>query len=188
VNATQVLLAVVVAVEDPSQTHHWLLPETAEIIYGGLASLIIFGLLWRFAGPAARKGLSGRTARIQAELDAAAAARREADAEAARIRTALGNVGAERDRLLAEADRQCAEILAEGRRRADAEAAEAEARATAEAAAIRGRAGDELRAEIARLASAAAERIVLDTLDARRQAALIDDFADSVRRTAGAVS
>ena len=30
------------AAEDPSQTHHWLLPETAEIIYGGIASLIIF--------------------------------------------------------------------------------------------------------------------------------------------------
>ena len=30
------------AAEDPSQTHHWLLPETAEIIYGGIAALIIW--------------------------------------------------------------------------------------------------------------------------------------------------
>ena len=31
-----------IAAEDPTMTHHWLLPETAEIIYGGIASLIIF--------------------------------------------------------------------------------------------------------------------------------------------------
>ena len=187
-SAVGALVAVVVAAEDPTQTHHWLLPETAEIIYGGLASLIIFAMLWKFAGPAARKGLSGRTTRIQAELDAAAAARRAADDEAARIRTALGNVAAERDRLLADADRQAAEILAEGRRRADAEAAETEARAAAEAAAIRDRAADELRGEIARLATLAAERIVRDTLDDRHHAELIDGFAGRVREAARAGS
>lgn len=187
-SAVGALLAVVVAAEDPTQTHHWLLPETAEIIYGGLASLIIFAMLWKFAGPAARKGLSGRTTRIQAELDAAAAARRAADEEAARIRTALGNVAAERDRLLADADRQAAEILAEGRRRADAEAAETEARAAAEAAAIRDRAADELRGEITRLATLAAERIVRDILDDRHHAELIDGFAGRVREAARAGS
>ena len=35
-------------------THHWLLPETAEIIYGGIASLLIFWLLWKFAGQIGR--------------------------------------------------------------------------------------------------------------------------------------
>jgi hypothetical protein len=33
------------AAEDPTQTHHWLLPETAEIIYGGIASVLIIGAL-----------------------------------------------------------------------------------------------------------------------------------------------
>lgn len=187
-SAVHALLAVVVAAEDPSQTHHWLLPEVAEIVYGGLASLIIVGTLVKFAGPAARKSFRDRTARIQAELDGATTARRDADAEAARIRTALGNVAAERDRLLAEADRQAADILAEGRRRADAEAAETEARAAAETAAIRDRAADEMRGEIARLAAMAAERIVRDALDDRRHAALIDGFAGRVREAARAGS
>ena len=52
-----------------------ILPETAEIIWGGLASLIIFALLIKFAGPAIKKGLAARTARIQAELDGAAEAK-----------------------------------------------------------------------------------------------------------------
>ena len=187
-NVVHALLAVVVAAEDPSQTHHWLLPETAEIVYGGLASLLIVGTLVKFAGPAARRSFRDRTARIQGEIDGAAAARRDADAEAARIRSALGNVAAERDRMLAEADRQAAEILTEGRRRADAEAAEAESRAAAEAAAIRDRATDELRGEITRLATLAAERIVRESLDDRGHAALIDGFAGRVREAAGAGS
>lgn len=33
------------AAEDPTITHHWLLPETAEIVYGGLASVIVIGAL-----------------------------------------------------------------------------------------------------------------------------------------------
>ena len=40
------------AAEDPNVTHHWLLPETGEIIYGGLASVIVVGALVKFAGPA----------------------------------------------------------------------------------------------------------------------------------------
>jgi hypothetical protein len=33
------------------ETHHWLLPETAEIIYGGLASVLVISALVKFAGP-----------------------------------------------------------------------------------------------------------------------------------------
>ena len=43
------------ASEDPNVTHHWLFPETAEIIYGGLSSVIVIGGLIKFAGPMAKK-------------------------------------------------------------------------------------------------------------------------------------
>jgi hypothetical protein len=36
------------AVEDPTQTHSWILPETAEIIYGGLATVIVVSALVKF--------------------------------------------------------------------------------------------------------------------------------------------
>ncbi len=36
-------------------TTNWLIPEQAELIYGGLASVIIIGLLIWKAGPAAKK-------------------------------------------------------------------------------------------------------------------------------------
>jgi len=78
-----------------------------------------------------------------------------------------------------EEDEQSAEAIA--RRNA-------ESRAAAEAAAIRDRATDELRGEIARLATLAAERIVRESLDDRGHAALIDGFAGRVREAAGAGS
>jgi threonine dehydrogenase-like Zn-dependent dehydrogenase len=70
------------------------LPESAEYIWGGLASLIIFFMLYKFAWPQIKKSMEARTARIQKELDDAAADKASADAEAAQIRTALGDIAA----------------------------------------------------------------------------------------------
>ena len=39
-------------------THSAWLPETAEIIYGGLSSLLIFWALFKFGGPAIKKGMA----------------------------------------------------------------------------------------------------------------------------------
>ena len=141
-------------------THHPLWPEQAEIIYGGIASVIVIGLLIWKGGPIVKKAMAARTEKIQTELDEAAAAQRDAEAEAARIRQSLGNIEAERQRILAEAEAQAAALLTDGRARLDAEIADLEAKAEADIAAGAGRAGDELRAEIARLAGLAADRVV----------------------------
>ena len=45
-------------------THNPILPETAEIIYGGIASLLIFALLYKLAWPQIKKGMAARTERI----------------------------------------------------------------------------------------------------------------------------
>ena len=155
-------------------TAHPLWPEQAEIIYGGLASVIVIGLLIWKAGPLVKKAMAARTDKIQGELDDSAAARRDAEAEAARIRQSLGNIEAERQRLLAEADAQAEALLADGRARLETEVAELEAKADTDIAAGAGRAGDELRAEIARLAGAAADLVVERSLDEATQQQLIE--------------
>jgi F-type H+-transporting ATPase subunit b len=161
-------------------THHWLLPEESEIIYGTIASLIIFALLFKFAGPPIRKGLAGRTERIQAELDASAAALSEADSEAAEIRQAKGNIDEERERLLAAADVEAEALLTDGRARLEVELAELEARAAADLEAAAGRSGDELRSEMIRVAGASLEEVVADTLDDATQQELIESFIQRV--------
>lgn len=165
-------------------THHPLWPEQAELLYGTIAFVAVVLLALRFKVPSmAKKAFRVRTEKIQGELDAATAANRDAEAEAARIRQSLGNIEAERERLLAEADAQAEALLADGRARLEAEVAELEAKAEADITASGNRAGDELRAEIARLAGAAADRVVERSLDEATQQRLIEDFIANVGRT-----
>jgi F-type H+-transporting ATPase subunit b len=161
-------------------THHWLLPEQSEIIYGTIASLIIFALLYKFAGPPIKKGLIARTERIQAELDASATALAEAEAEAAEIRQALGNIEEERERVLAAADVEAEALLTDGRARLEVEIAELEARAAADLEAAAGRSGDELRSEMIRVTNAALEEVVAQTFDDATQQELIESFIQRV--------
>ena len=168
------------ASEDPTITHHWLLPETAEIVYGGLASVIVIGALVKFAGPSIKKSFNARTAKIQKELDDAAQARSKSETDASGIRRALGDIETERKKILDEADTQAAAIIADGRARLVKEVAELEAKAVADLAAARGRSGEELRGEIARLSSAAISTAVSATLNDRAQQDLIESFIKSV--------
>lgn len=161
-------------------THHWLWPEQAEIIYGILASVIIFGLLFKFAGPMVKKAMSARTARIQKQLDDAAADKAAAATESAQIRQALGDIGSERDRLMADARAQAEIVLADGRTRLESDVVELNARAAAELESAKGRGSDELRAEISRLSVAAAERAVAESVDAQTHQDLIEAFIQKV--------
>jgi F0F1-type ATP synthase membrane subunit b/b' len=113
----------------------------------------------------AKKSFAERTARIQKQLDDAAAAKVTADGDAKNIRAALGDVASERARILAEADAQAASVLADGRARITSEIAELEAKAEADINAARGRGSDELRNEITVLASRATPLVVAATLN-----------------------
>jgi F-type H+-transporting ATPase subunit b len=157
-------------------THSWILPETAEIIYGGIASLIIFWALFKFGGPPIKKSFAARTEKIQKELDAASGDVASAAAEASQIRQAKGDIEAERARLLADANSQAAAVLEDGRARLSVEVADLEAKAVADVASAQGRVGDELRAEIARLSSAAVDHVVTGSLDDSTHQELIENF------------
>jgi F-type H+-transporting ATPase subunit b len=172
-----------IAAEDPTQTHHWLLPETAEIIDGGLAFVIVAAGLWKFALPEFKKALAARSAKIGEQLQNAADTRAAAETEASNIRKAIGDISGERARLLAEADAQASAILSEGRARIAAEITDLEAKADADIAASRSRSGDELRAEIAQLASVAANSAVSASLNSSTQQDLIEGFINSVGAT-----
>jgi F-type H+-transporting ATPase subunit b len=165
-------------------THSPWLPETAEIIWGGLASLIIFWALYKYGWPPMKKFFNGRTEKIQKELDGAVADKEAAAAEAAGIREAKGDIAAERARILADAATQAEELLVDGRARLITEVADLEARSAADIASAQGRIGDELRAEIARLSSAAVDHVVSGSLDDATQQELIENFIARVGASA----
>lgn len=168
------------AAEDPTQTHSWILPETAEIIYGGLATVIVVSALVKFAGPMIKKSFSARTEKIQKELDDAAAAKVTAESDAQNIRAALGDIAAERARILAEADVQAATVLAEGRSQITAEVADLEAKADGDISTARGRGTDELRNEISVLASRATPLVIAATLNDQVHKDLVEGFISKV--------
>jgi F-type H+-transporting ATPase subunit b len=166
----------VLGVEDPTQTHHWLLPEGYELLFGSIATGIVLGLLIWKAGPAIKKGFVARTHRVQQELDDSANALAAARDEAARIRTMRGDIDSERRQLLAEADERAAALVTDGRARLANEIAEMEAKADSDIAAVGSRASEELRAEIGRLAVTAADQIVEQSLDDETRQRLVEDF------------
>lgn len=177
------IISTLLAAGDPSQSPHWFIPKRFELIYGGLASVIVIGSLVKFAGPFAKKALSDRTEKIQNEIDSARHAKSAADAEAVQIRTALGDIDAERSKILSQADQQASALLTEGRARIEAEMADIEAKAMADIANASSRVGDELRAEIVRLSQVATDRVVRSALDERAQQGLIEDFISKVGAT-----
>lgn len=178
------LVTLVVAAEERiDQTHSWIWPEGYEIFFGGLASVIVFGLLFWKVGPIVVKAMRARTQRVQDELDASKRDEDEAVAEAARIRQAKGDIESERSRLLAEADERAEALLADGRSRLEAEVADLDTKATADIESARGRSSDELRGEIAGFAATTAERVVQDSLDDATHQRLIEDFIADVGRT-----
>ena len=169
-----------IAEADPTQTHSWILPETSEIIYGGISSTLVFLLLVKFAFPLAKKALQGRTEKIAKEMNDAEQMRADADTEAGDIRRAVGDISNERARLMAEAEAQSEVLLREGRGRITTEVAELEAKAAADLVAAASRIGDELRGEIARLSSTTIDKVVRATLDDKAQQDLVESFINSV--------
>lgn len=154
----------------------WLPHDINEVYWGTAAFLIVFGLLYVKAGPFIRKGLAARPERIAAELDAAASARSDAEAQVAEVKDALADSDKEAARIVEEARETAARITADYADRGDAEAAAIREQGVAEIAATRRQAQAELVGEVTRIAAGAAERVVESNLDDATHQQLIDDY------------
>jgi F-type H+-transporting ATPase subunit b len=157
-----------------------LLPETVELIVGGLAFLIVFLVMWKFAFPALNKMLAERSEKIQGEMEKADATRQEADTVLADYRQQLAGAREEANRVIEEA-----RVTAEQLRRDVQAKAEQEAQATVERAqeeirAERDRVFAELRSEVGDIAVELAGRVVGESLDKDAHERLIDDYIDQV--------
>jgi F-type H+-transporting ATPase subunit b len=156
----------------------------AQIINFLLIMTLLTVILWK---PVVNM-LDSRSAKIEKGLEDAAAAanaRRNAEAEA--------------EKILAQARTESAQIVEEGRSRGDevAKAIEADARKSADkiredarvsAQAERNTELSGLRGQVAAISVAVAQRLIGETLDAKRQKALIDDFFVKVPAEAKSLS
>ena len=153
-----------------------ILPETNEIVWGGLAFLIILGALWKFGLPAIDKAMSARTERIRSSLDEAEKAKADAEALRADYQRQLSEARSEAARIVEEARQQADAVRRDLTQRAEAEAQELRQRNAEQLEAERARVLGELRGQVAVLAVDAAERVVRANLDSEANRRLVEEY------------
>jgi F-type H+-transporting ATPase subunit b len=164
----------------------WLLPSDAkEWIISGIASLILFALLYKFAKKPVADAWNGRIERISEELSDAEKARAEAEEALADVQARIANADAERQRILAEAHQTAAAVKAQIEERAGTDAAEIRSRAVVDIEASKAQVSADLQAEVADLAVGAAEVVVSRNLDPATQQELIEKYIAQLATGAG---
>lgn len=108
----------------------------------------------------------------------AAEARADAEKQASKI---IGDAQAEAGKVVREATERAAGAVKDVKAAAEAEAAKARESAIAEAELERNRILGDLRGQVAALAIAAANKLVGDALDEKKQRALLDEFFAGVK-------
>lgn len=166
--------------DDCNKAKSLVTPAKPEILWGGIAFLIVLGVLMKFAFPALKNGLKQREETIRDELEGAARAREDAEAEAAQYRAQIGDARSEANTILEDARADAERIRREMLERAEAEAAETRQRAQEDIRLAQERAMSDLRTQVTDLSIELAEKVVEHNLDRQTQVALIDRYIDSV--------
>lgn len=158
-----------------------------EVIWGGIAFLIVLGVIIWKGGPAIRDMWNGRIERISGELSSAETAHQEAQAMLSDVEGRIANADQERARIRAEAERTAASLIEQTAERAQRDAEDVRRRAVSDIAASQAQVSADLQSEIAQLAVGAAEQVVAKNLDEATQRQLIESYIANVGSgTAGA--
>lgn len=156
------------------------LPELNELIWIGIAFVVLMVLGYKLAWPAISSAMEARTEKIRSDLESAERTRLDAEAAAQEYRASLGDAQAESARILDEARTAGESVRAERIAAAEAEAADIKAKAVADAETTKAQALADLRSEVVALAVGAAEQVVQRNLDAAAQAELIENYINQV--------
>ncbi len=157
-----------------------ILPDTAELIYGALAFVIVFAVLAKFAFPALNKMLAERSGKIQGDLEKAEQSRMSAEQELTEYRQQLAGARDEANRIIEEARKTAEQLRRDLQTKAEREAQATVARAQEEIRAERDRVFQDLRAQVGVIAVELAGRVVGRSLDPSAHQRLIDEYIDEV--------
>ena|SRR5690349_17976784 len=154
-----------------------LIPHTVEIIVGGIAFLLLFWVLKKFAFPMFEKTYVERTEAIEGGIKRAEVAQAEAADALAQYQAALADARGEAAAIRAEAQSDRTRIVEEARAEAEAAAEAVTSRARAQIEADRLQARAELSREVGRIAIELAGKVVGESLtDDARARATVDRF------------
>lgn len=166
--------------EDCVEAPNPIIPEVNEIIWGGAAFAVLFGLMsWKLF-PAVKDGMDARADKIRDDLAAAEKARADAEAEQVRYQAELGDVKTEAAHIIDEARQQADVVRADLQARAEADISELRRQAAADVASSKAQAMSELRSEVSDIALGAAEMVIGSNLDRAAHTSLIENYIDQV--------
>jgi F-type H+-transporting ATPase subunit b len=153
-----------------------LLPPTVELIAGGLAFLIVFLFMWKWAVPALNKTLEERQKAIGGQIQEAEAAKAEAAALLADYKAQLAETRAKQSEAIEAARTQGETMKAEIIAKATADAEAIVAKAREDAAGERSRVLADARSDVANMSIDLAERVVEQSLDRDTQLGLVERY------------
>jgi len=167
-------------IEDCQKAPSPILPATNELIWGGIAFVILFFLLAKFAYPGIKKGMDDRSEKIRTSIDEAEHAKSEASRILEEYQRQLNDARSESARIIEEA-RQAADRLRQDlKRQAETEVSELRARAQEDIQAQVQRAMADLQARVGELAIELAEKVVERSLDRETNMQLIENYINQV--------
>jgi F-type H+-transporting ATPase subunit b len=157
-----------------------IMPALDELLWGGLAFVILFLLMRKFAYPAIKQGMEARTERIRNDLAAADSAKAEAQTVLDDYKAQLADARSEAGRIIEEARQAADAVKRDHEARLQTELAELRARAVADIESAKSQAVADLHDEVAQLAIGAAETVVQRSLDTATQTQLVEDYINQV--------
>jgi len=153
------------------------LPHTGELIFGVIAIFILYFIVKNKVVPNLEKAYADRTAAIEGGMHEAEEAQQQAQAALEQYNAQLAEARGEASRIRQDAQEQGAAIIAEFRDRAQLEANRIAEASHKQIEAERQQAVVSLRAEVGRLSTDLASRIVGESLhDETRQSGIVDRF------------
>ncbi len=160
-----------------------IVPSMNELVWGSLASLVLFWLAAKYGYPPVKKAMDARSEKIRKTLDEAEGAKDEAKSILEEYRRQLSDAKNESARIIEEARQAADKLRQDLKKQAEEEVADLKERAQADIDAQVERAKSDLQARVAELSIELAEKVVERELDRETNLALIENF---IRETEGA--
>ena len=180
--AEAALLEVEETLEKCLEAPNPIFPELNEIIWGGLAFLILLAAMIKWGFPLVRSTMEARTEKIRSDLEAAEIAHSDAAKVKQQHEAELAETRADVAKIIDAARQEAAGVRGDLQIKAEADIAEMRRQADADVAAARQRALADLQSEVNEIVVGAAERVVERSLDRDTQRQLIDNYIASVGR------
>ena len=157
-----------------------ILPEGKEILWAGIAFVIVFSLLAWKAWPAVKTALKARQDKISDDLEKAEAAHVEAETSLEDYKRQLAEARNDASRIIEEARLQAEGVRQERISTVEGEISELRARAAEDIRLATQRAMADLQGRVAELSIELAEKVVERNLDRQTQTALIESYINQV--------